>query len=363
MASRDASDVILRNDYRTRYINYYVRQQGTYVVLNILGGSGAANEASEVTYLTMGRTQVTNEELVALNAAPGQPPVIGVSTLYYNPLVTPISTVVTSNGVYMTDGTSLYNLSSETIVSSPDGIRSLAVDPSGQLYIASPSNIYRYTTGFSNLNITGLTNIATFAVATAFYIVEQGSSTILKALSNSAAAVIAGSTPGFADGSPGKLKTPQGLTLDSTGQFLYIADTGNSLIRKMSTSVPYTLSTVAGSTTEFFNPFPTDSVGNRDGNGLNGETLLYSPQGITGSTTFYIADTANNNIRSLRDGNLTTISGQSGTPPVYEFSPPGYTDASLSLSLWTSPTSIFLYGSTLYVTEPANHAVRVIPLP
>ena len=53
MASRDASDVILRNDYRTRYLNYYVRQQAKYVVLNILGGSGAANEASEVTYLTM----------------------------------------------------------------------------------------------------------------------------------------------------------------------------------------------------------------------------------------------------------------------------------------------------------------------
>ena len=360
MASRDASDVILRNDYRTRYLNYYVRQQAKYVVLNILGGSGAANEASEVTYLTMGRTQVTNEELLTITPIPA--PVSEVFTLYYNPLVTPISTVATANGVYMTDGTSLYNLSSGAIVSSPDGITSLAVDPSGNLYVASSSNIYSYTTGFSNLNITGLSNIVNFAVSTAFYVLEQGSSKIYKAMSNSAASVIAGSTPGFADGSPGKLNTPRGLTLDSTGQFLYIADTGNSLIRKMSTAAPYTLSTVAGSTTEFFNPFPTDSVGNRDGNGLNGENLLYSPQGITGSTTFYIADTANNTIRSLTNGTLATIAGKSGTPPVYEFSPPGYTDGAPSPSLWNSPTSIFFYGSSLYITEPLNHAVRVITL-
>jgi hypothetical protein len=203
MASRDASDVILRNDYRTRYINYYIRQQDTYVVLNVVGGSEGANEASEVTYLTLGRTDVTNEELLLLKPARLPPPVSKASTLYYNPLITPILTIATSNGVFMTDGTSLYNLSSGAIVPSPQRITSLAVDPSGNLYVASSSNIYSYTTGFSNLNITGLSSIVNFVVSSAFYILEQGTSRIYMAQPNSAAVVISGSTPGFADGSPG----------------------------------------------------------------------------------------------------------------------------------------------------------------
>ena len=130
----------------------------------------------------------------------------------------------------------------------------------------------------------------------------------------------------------------------------------------MSTVAPYTLSTVAGNSTIFVNPNRTDNVGNRDGIGINGENLLYSPKGITGSTTFYIADTGNNNIRALTNETLSTLSGQSGTAPVYEFSPPDFLDGTPELSLWNAPSSIFLYKSSLYITEPLNHAVRVLTL-
>lgn len=363
MASRDASEVVLRNDYRTRYINYYARRNNTVnAIVNINGGSGAANEASEVIYLTIGSTLVPNEELVRIVPPVIPIPIVTTSTLFYNPLITPRETVVTPDGIFMTDGSSLYSLPSGTIVPSP-GVSSLAVDPSGNLYGATSSNIYKYTSNaFVSMNITGLTSISAFVVSTSFYILQTGSSELYKAQSNGAATVIAGSTPGFEDGSPGKMNLPQSLTLDATGQFLYIADTGNSLIRKMSTSPPYTLSTVAGDTVQISQPFPTDNVGNRDGSGIYGETLLYSPQGITGSNTFYIADTANNNIRALTDGILRTIAGETGTDPVYTFSPPGYTDAPPNLSRWRSPTSIFLYNSSLYITEPLNHAVRFLPL-
>jgi hypothetical protein len=363
MGSRDASEVILRNDYRTRYINYFTRRNNTVnAIVNINGGSGGANEASEVIYVTIGSTLVPNEEMARI-----LPPVIPIvvpttTTIFYNPLITPRATVVTPDGIFMTDGSSLYSLPSGTVIPSP-GASSLAVDSSGNLYAANSSNIYKYTSNaFVSMNITGLSNILTFVVSTAFYILQTGSSEVFMAQSNGAATVIAGSTPGFQDGSPGKLKNPQSLTLDDTGQLLYIADTGNSLIRTLSTSPPYTLSTVAGDIVQISQPFPTDNVGNRDGSGIYGETLLYSPQGITGKTTFYIADTANNNIRALTNGTLRTIAGETGTEPVYVFSPPGYTDGPLNLSRWRSPSSIFQYNSSLYITEPLNHAVRLLPL-
>jgi sugar lactone lactonase YvrE len=179
---------------------------------------------------------------------------------------------------------------------------------------------------------------------------------------NGSVTALTDSTPGFADGVFGKLKFPKSITLDPTGQTLYIADTGNSLIRKITTTFPYTLSTLAGNSTQFFNPFPSDNVGNRDGNGIHGENFLCFSEGITASPTgLYIADTGNNSIRALSfTGTLTTLAGQAGVEPSFESSPQGYTDGSPPSSLWNNPTSIFSYGSSLYITEPSNTAVRVI---
>jgi len=361
-SKRDASEVTLRNDYRTRYLNYYTKKQSIIpVIVNIDGGSDGVHQASEVTYLNLGCTQVSNEELL-LTLPPKPKPDPTVATLFYTQSIVPRSTVATAEGIYMTDGTSLYSLPSGSIIPSPGPVTSLAVDPSGLLYVATSTNIYRYTSNtFSSMNIIA-SNIISFAVSTRFYILQGGTSILYMARSNGSANPIAGSTPGFADGVSGKLNFPQSLTLDPTGQTLYIADTGNSLIRKMTTTFPYTLSTLAGNSTQFLNPFPSDNVGNRDGNGIHGETLFVYPQGISASSNgLYIADTGNNSIRALSfTGTLTTLAGQPGTEPVYDISPQGYIDGSPASSLWNTPTSIFSYGSSLYITEPANTAVRVI---
>jgi hypothetical protein len=362
-SKRDASDVILRNDYRTRYINYYVKTQTKPpVIVNIDGGSDGVNQASEVTYLKIGSTNVLDEELQQLVPPPIIVPVTQVSTLFYNGSIVPRSTVATASGIYMTDGVYLYSLPSGIILPSPVPVRSLATDSSGVLYLATFTDIYQYTSNTSSPIVSGLSNIISFAVSSNFYILQGGSSSIYMAESNASANVIAGSTPGFADGVPGKLKLPQSLTLDPTGQTLYIADTENSLIRKMTTTPPYILSTLAGNTTEFFNPFPSDNIGNRDGDGIHGDTLFVYPQGITASPTgLYIADTGNNSIRALSfTGTLTTLAGQRGTEPTYDISPQGYTDGFPEPSLWNNPTSIFFNGSSLYISEPANNAVRLI---
>ena len=366
MAARDASDVISKNDYRTRYINYYVKQRNTVgAIVNILGGSGAANEASEVIYLHLGRTQVTEAELAALT--PPLPPVSTATTLFYNPGIIPLSTVASSNGVFMTDGsTTLYVLSPvSSTVTFPFPITSLAIDPNGNLYVATGSHIYQYTSNtIIDMNITNLTNVIQLAVSTNFFILEGGSSTISMAPgSNTAATVIAGSTPGFADGNgtSAKFKTPEGFALDS-GQ-LYIADSGNSLLRKMDTTSPYSVSTLAGNTTGFIDPFPTDSVGNRDGSGIHGMSLLFYPKGVTVSPYgVFVADTLNNNIRVFVNGNLSTYAGLPGTEPVYDISPPGYVNGTASESRWNAPSSVSYYNSSLYITEPLNNAVRVLTI-
>ena len=214
------------------------------------------------------------------------------------------------------------------------------------------------------MNITNLTNVIQLAVSTQFFILEEGASTISMAPgSNSAASVIAGSTLGFADGNgtSAKFNNPQAFSLDS-GQ-LYIADTGNSLLRKMETTPPYSVSSLAGNTTPFMNPFATDNVGNRDGSGIYGESLLFYPEGIVSSPKgIFVADTFNNNIRVFVNGNLSTYAGLPGTEPVYDISPPGYVNGAASESRWNAPSSVSYYNSSLYITEPLNNAVRVLTI-
>jgi len=366
-APRDASDVTQRNDYRTRYINYYGRQQNTVnAIINIDGGSGAANEASEVIYLHIGRTLVSDAELKTITS--NVQPVNPVTTLQLPSNVIPTGIVVRSDGLYLTDGSSnLYILIPPLIVPFPAPITAIAQGPLG-VYVATGSNIYIYSSNvISNLSIPapGLSNIIQLAVSSnAIYVLEGGSSSIFIVTSS---ITTVGSGPGFADGNgaTGQFNNPMGIILDPSEQYLYIADTGNSLIRKMATTSPYIVSTMAGNITGFYAPFPTDSVGNRDGNGLHGQSLLYHPESITISPSgiLYIADTFNNDIRQLTpDSNLTTIAGVPGVEPIYDISPPGYVNAAGSLSRWNNPSAITYYNSSVYITEPLNGAVRILSL-
>lgn len=111
-------------------------------------------------------------------------------------------------------------------------------------------------------------------------------------------ATVAGTlnTPGRANGSPGSFQSPQAIAIDSAGD-LYVADTLNNSIRKISGS---TVSTLAGSTDGF--------LGSADG--LDNNARFYSPAGIvaTGVNSLFIADTGNHTIRR------TVAAGVGGAP-------------------------------------------------
>lgn len=150
-----------------------------------------------------------------------------------------------------------------------------------------------------------------------------------------------------AGGSTAELNGPQGVVVDSTGNF-YIADTNNNVIRKVTPSGQ--VSTVAGD--------------NAFGPGFSGDNAspttaqLNAPSAVAldSAGNLYIADTANNRIRKVNFATniISTVAGTGGTT----FSGDGLpaTDASIS-----APRGIvFDAAGNLYIADSGNHAIRMV---
>jgi hypothetical protein len=150
---------------------------------------------------------------------------------------------------------------------SPSG---LALDSAGNLYVADSPVIRK-------IDLAG--NVTTYAGQRTVWGSQNGSRTN-------------GATFGWI----------QGLATDSSGN-LYVADTGNQLIRKIASNG--TVTTIAGQ---------YGVTGDNDGQGTN--ALFNWPYGITVGTNgvLLIADTFNNSIRKIAaNGTVTTVAGQAGT--------------------------------------------------
>jgi hypothetical protein len=138
------------------------------------------------------------------------------------------------------------------------------------------------------------------------------------------------------------LNTPKGITIDKSGN-LYVADTGNNTIRKI---------TAAGAVSTL--------AGNPDGSGFNNGTgsgaLFKSPMGIVvdGEGNIIVADSGNHCIRKVTPaGVVTTIAGKGGTS--------GYIDSNTTSEiLFNTPTGICINGNKIYVADSGNHCIRVI---
>jgi sugar lactone lactonase YvrE len=95
-----------------------------------------------------------------------------------------------------------------------------------------------------------------------------------------------------------QLSYPTGFAVDAAGNNLYISDSGNDRIRKVSNGM---ITTVAGN-------------GIFGGNGDNGPATsaqLGDPKGLAvdSAGNLYIADTNNNRIREVSNGVITTVAG------------------------------------------------------
>ncbi|MGD1071167.1 MAG: IPT/TIG domain-containing protein [Bryobacteraceae bacterium] len=154
--------------------------------------------------------------------------------------------------------------------------------------------------------------------------------------------------PGFSgDGAPAtaaSLVDCQGMAIDSSGN-LYVADTGNGRIRRISAAG--TISTVAGNGTSGFSG---------DG-GLAIGASLAEPKGVAidGAGNLYIADTNNNRIRKVStSGTITTIAGN-GNAGYYGDGLPA------TFALLNGPSRLALNSSgSIYFTDNGNNVVRSI---
>jgi sugar lactone lactonase YvrE len=143
-----------------------------------------------------------------------------------------------------------------------------------------------------------------------------------------------------------KLRAPEDVYVAANGD-LYIADTGNHAVRKVS-SATGVITTVAGSG-------PSGSSG--DG-GPATSARLHSPSGIAVAANgdFYISDTSNDKIRKVTaaTGIITTFAG-TGTA--------GYTGdggAATSARLRTPEGVALAANGDLYFADTGNHAIRKV---
>src|SRR5271157_2396715 len=243
----------------------------------------------------------------------------------------------------------------------PSGI---ALDPNGNLYIADTDNnrirevsngvITTVAGGRSSLGDNGPATSAELAnpyglaidAAGNLYIADSSNNVVRKVANGLITTVVGNGSSGFSgDNGPAasaQLNGPSGVAVDSAGN-LYIADTLNNVVRKVSAGV---IATVAG----------TGTPGSGGDNGPPTSAQLYAPSGIAvdSSGNLYIADSANNRIRLVSGGVIATIAG-TGTPGLS-----GDNGPAISAQLY-APSGIAVDSSgNLFIADTYNGIIREI---
>jgi len=136
--------------------------------------------------------------------------------------------------------------------------------------------------------------------------------------------------------------TPNSVAADSADN-LYVADSGNNTIRKITPAG--VVSTLAGKA-----PFTGTA------NGTGASARFNAPQGVTvdSSGNVYVADTNNQTIRKITSsGTVTTLAG---TPRIN-----GYINATGTAAQFNSPLSVAVDSSgNVYVADLYNYVVRKV---
>lgn len=252
----------------------------------------------------------------------------------------------------------------------PQGIavdKTVATATTGIIYVADTNNhLIRAITPAGVVTTLAGSGTATFAdntgTAASFYfpqgiacdsagivyIGDTENHRIRKITSAGVVTTLAGSgTATFADGSgtAASFKNPVGVAIDSTGN-VYVADTGNQIIRKITSAGAVTTLAGTGSAT-------TPTIGSANGTGASAS--FYTPIGISvdSSSNVFVADTNNRAIRKITpSGTVTTFVGAAGT---------GSLDGTGSAAGFNLPRgAVSDSAGNLYVVDANNHTIRKI---
>ncbi|QDQ26928.1 hypothetical protein FNU76_11455 [Chitinimonas arctica] len=203
--------------------------------------------------------------------------------------------------------------------------RGLSADANGNIYVAdtfnatirkiNPAGVVSTLAGAAGQSgsADGLTNGARFHLplglandaAGNVYVADSGNNTLRRITPQGLVDTVAG-TAGVrgsidAVGAAAQFNGQHGLASDAAGN-VYVADTANSTIRKISsTGVVTTLAGTAGV--------------NGSADGMAGEARFYASQSVAidGSGNLYVADTANSTVRKISpNGQVSTFAGVAG---------------------------------------------------
>ena len=176
-----------------------------------------------------------------------------------------------------------------------------------------------------------------------YFVADSRNHAIRKVTTNGVVTTFAGklgiSGSANATGTNATFNTPSGLAIDGSGNLL-VSDTGNNVIRKISSAgAVTTLAGVAGSS------------GFLDG--ANGSALFNSPLGIAVSSSgvVFVTDSGNHCLRKISDSTVTTFAGR---PQVW-----GSADGMGTNALFNAPCGLaFDAGGNLFVSDANNDTIR-----
>lgn len=246
-------------------------------------------------------------------------------------------------------------IGTSAIFGAPKGI---CIDALGNLYVTdfwnfkirkiTPTGIVTTlagsTQGFANGNGTAaqfgyLEQICIDALGN-LYVADAGNSKIRKITPSGTVTTVAGTTSGYLDGvgTIAKFDYPNGICIDGNNN-LYVAEYFSHKIRKITpTGV---VSTIAGSTWGFTN-------------GQSTTAQFRYPTGIGRDTSgnLYVTDSGNNMIRKITlSGMVSTYTGSENN---------GYLDGSLNNALFSNPWAIHIKNNVIYVSEGGSDKIRKI---
>ena len=249
-----------------------------------------------------------------------------------------------------------------------DSPHSVAMDGAGNLYIADQGNLrirkvslggvittvagtgifgYSGENGpAANAQISFVYGIAVDSAGN-LYIADSGNYRIRKVSLAGTITTVAGTgVPGYSGDGPAtnaQISFVNGLAVDSAGTSLYIADSGNYRIRKVLVGAGMT--TVAGTGTFGFSG---------DGPAMNAQISTVNGIAVDSTGNLYIADSGNYRIRKIVGAAITTVAGTGS----FGYSGDGASATSAQISnAWGVAVDS---AGNLYIADSGNYRIRKV---